>query len=299
MLAPRRSLATRMRPLALAAALVCAAVAAHTAFAQTQATKKVEFDMAAQPLDVALRQIAEAHKLQVVFAPEDLKGVRAGPLKGSYTPIEAITKLASDAGLGASFNGQDTVVVKTKNGLRPAGAASSGLIQQESAIVAVPASGQNAGAAIASSASSAVGDPKAVAPEEGAANKTVKLAQIEVTGTRIRGAVPVGSELVVLDAKAIDQSGRRTVADLVKTLPQNATLGNGEGTYNALQANGTNNYSAGTGVNLRGLGVGSTLTLINGRRMAAAGQGSFVDISQIPMSALARVEVLLDGASAD
>jgi iron complex outermembrane recepter protein len=51
--------------------------------------------------------------------------------------------------------------------------------------------------------------------------------------------------------------------------------------------------------NLRGQGSASTLVLLNGRRVAAHGlTGSAVDVNQIPIAALERVEVLKDGASA-
>ena len=51
-------------------------------------------------------------------------------------------------------------------------------------------------------------------------------------------------------------------------------------------------------MNLRGLGAGATLTLINGRRVAQAGErGGYTDVSSIPTSAIERIEVLADGAS--
>ena len=59
---------------------------------------------------------------------------------------------------------------------------------------------------------------------------------------------------------------------------------------------GTNGLSA---ANLRGQGNAATLVLLNGRRVAAHGlSGSAVDVNQIPFSAIERVEVLRDGASA-
>jgi iron complex outermembrane receptor protein len=57
-------------------------------------------------------------------------------------------------------------------------------------------------------------------------------------------------------------------------------------------------------VSLRGFGPKATLVLINGRRVAPFGfaepfgDGTFVDLNQIPVAAVERVEVLLDGASA-
>jgi phosphoribosylpyrophosphate synthetase len=44
-------------------------------------------------------------------------------------------------------------------------------------------------------------------------------------------------------------------------------------------------------VQLRGLGVGTTLTLVNGQRQGASGyQGTFTDVSSIPVSAIERIE---------
>jgi outer membrane receptor protein involved in Fe transport len=58
------------------------------------------------------------------------------------------------------------------------------------------------------------------------------------------------------------------------------------------------NRNVGAGINLRGLGAGSTLVLLDGRRIASGGSGAFVDVSTIPLSALERIEVITDGASA-
>jgi iron complex outermembrane recepter protein len=59
---------------------------------------------------------------------------------------------------------------------------------------------------------------------------------------------------------------------------------------------GTNGVSS---ANLRNQGSGATLVLLNGRRVASHGLGGgAVDVNQIPFSALERVEVLKDGASA-
>src|SRR5205823_4884742 len=51
--------------------------------------------------------------------------------------------------------------------------------------------------------------------------------------------------------------------------------------------------------NLRGLGDGSTLVLLNGRRAANyAANGGTVNLNFIPTTAIERVEILKDGASA-
>jgi outer membrane receptor protein involved in Fe transport len=121
----------------------------------------------------------------------------------------------------------------------------------------------------------------------------VPLGEMTITGTHIRGGDPIGSQLIVLDRQALDQAGYATVQDVIRSLPQNFGGGPSEDTINS------DNVVRGTGINLRGLGVGSTLVLLNGRRLALGGAtSSFVDVSSIPLAAVARVEVLTDGASA-
>jgi outer membrane receptor protein involved in Fe transport len=61
---------------------------------------------------------------------------------------------------------------------------------------------------------------------------------------------------------------------------------------------GSNNIG-GSALNLRGLGIERTLTLINGRRHVAGIEGtSAVDVSTIPSGLIERVEILSGGASA-
>ena len=58
------------------------------------------------------------------------------------------------------------------------------------------------------------------------------------------------------------------------------------------------NSTGASGPNLRGLGPAATLTLLNGSRLSYDGMFQATDVSVIPVAAIARVEVLLDGASA-
>lgn len=130
----------------------------------------------------------------------------------------------------------------------------------------------------------------------------VSLDTVIVTGTNIRGAQPAGNAVAVITREQIEQSGKATVGDFLRDLPANFAGGVGmsdnvQGGQDASVAG--SNMTGGQGVNLRGLGALSTLVLVNGRRVAAAGQyGDFVDISSIPTNAVSHMEVLLDGASA-
>jgi outer membrane receptor protein involved in Fe transport len=123
---------------------------------------------------------------------------------------------------------------------------------------------------------------------------------IVVTGSRIRGTGPVGSPVATIDRDALDRSGRATLAEFVQTIPQNFSGGPAEANVGtSARGNAASNIGYGTGINLRGLGPGSTLTLFDGTRPALGGSsGAFADISMIPSIAVERLEILTDGASA-
>jgi iron complex outermembrane receptor protein len=123
---------------------------------------------------------------------------------------------------------------------------------------------------------------------------TGTLEEIIVTGSHIRGVETAGSKLIVIGRDQIDASGYGRVEDVLATVTQNFNRANG-----AVQEPGFFNLNHGAEVQLRGLGVGTTLTLVNGQRQGASGwQGSFTDISTIPLSAIERIEILPEGSSA-
>ncbi|MBU2978549.1 TonB-dependent receptor [Alteromonas sp. C1M14] len=146
-----------------------------------------------------------------------------------------------------------------------------------------------------------IGQP-VLAQSNEAPSETSDLEKIVITGSNIRGASVVGGEVKTIDTTAIENSGRSTLADYLREIPSN--LGGGVGMSDSVQSGqdtgvSNANLSGGQGVNLRGLGALSTLVLVNGRRLANSGQyGDFVDLTTLPMSAISRVEILQDGASA-
>jgi len=132
---------------------------------------------------------------------------------------------------------------------------------------------------------------------------TVKLEAFTVTGSNLRAGESTGAaNLRVLTSAEIEASGQTNLGALLRKIPEIGAQGFAE--------NRVNTSSPGSAaVSLRGLGVNSTLVLINGRRVtlapfgqggSAAGLGTeqFVDVNMIPVAAIARVEVLKDGASA-
>jgi outer membrane receptor protein involved in Fe transport len=122
--------------------------------------------------------------------------------------------------------------------------------------------------------------------------------EIVVTGTHIKGRTIAAPTVVKTQAALVDQ-GFASVADAVRSLPQNFSGGQNPGVGVGAGGSPENeNVSSGSTINLRGIGQDATLTLLNGHRIAydVASQG--VDVSIMPLAALDRIEVVTDGASA-
>jgi iron complex outermembrane recepter protein len=120
---------------------------------------------------------------------------------------------------------------------------------------------------------------------------------ITVTGTRIRG-VGSASPVTVLTRRSLEQSGVSSLADFTRVLPQNYTGGQNPGIAGDGEQGGQSNLNNSAALNLRGLGPDATLTLLNGHRLAYDSINQGIDISAIPLSAIERIEVVADGASA-
>jgi iron complex outermembrane receptor protein len=124
-------------------------------------------------------------------------------------------------------------------------------------------------------------------------------AEIVVTGTILRGVAPVGSSIISLNATDIQKTGLLTTTDILKSIPQISGIGTGEGSTGTSANNANLNISRANALNIRGLGIQATLTLLNGRRLPVGGfGGQLFDPGSIPAIALARIDVVADGASA-
>ena len=117
--------------------------------------------------------------------------------------------------------------------------------------------------------------------------------EVIVTGSRIaRDPLPPPGPITIVDSEAISRSGVGTLDELLNVLPSMGTTG-----INANDNNGGNGLAF---VDLRNLGSARTLVLVNGRRFvsSASGVSSAVDMNNIPVDMIDRIEVLTDGASA-
>ncbi len=118
--------------------------------------------------------------------------------------------------------------------------------------------------------------------------------EIVVTGTRIpRKDLTTPAPVTVIGRSQFEDSGKVSIGDFLQSLPEQG---------NAINTTVNNGGDGSTRVNLRGLGDPRTLVLLNGRRIVGVGTPQFteatVDLNSIPSSAIERIEILKDGASA-
>jgi len=131
------------------------------------------------------------------------------------------------------------------------------------------------------------------------ADEEKQVERIEITGSHIKRTDLEGpSPVATLTAEDIKKSGVTDLISLFTKLPIS-----GQGTFSTQANSSDDTANGGSSVSLRGLGADSTLILINGRRVSVSpfAKGidtSFVDINNIPLSAIKRVDILKDGASA-
>jgi len=244
----------------LACAFLLTLLVATTRAQVPGAGRQVDLDIPAGSLDQALTDLALQTGLTVIVE----SGTRAERiitpgLKGSFVPEEALHKLLARTGLRAEAFREGAFEVTVQERVKPL--------------------------------------PFAKPVESNGLSNA--LDEVEITGSHIPAISPDVSSLSTYSREDIERSGATTVEQFLRSIPQNFPLLNSETSTAAISPQAIVNVSRGTGIDLRGLGPSATLVLINGQRVAPAGlDGSFVDISMVPLAALERVDVLSDGASA-
>jgi iron complex outermembrane recepter protein len=143
----------------------------------------------------------------------------------------------------------------------------------------------------------AFGAALASTPWLAAAQDAPAAQRIEITGSNIKRIdAETSSPVQVISRDEIERTGKQSIQEVLRGI-----TGDNQG---SIPNSFTGGFAAGSAaVSLRGLGVNSTLVLVNGRRMAPYGLAddgarTFVDLNTIPLDAVDRVEVLKDGASA-
>ncbi len=119
------------------------------------------------------------------------------------------------------------------------------------------------------------------------------LDRIEITGSRIRQVdVENANPVLAISRKDIERQGFSSVADIL----QNVTA-MGSPAISRANVLSAGENAGGTYIDMRNLGAQRTLVLVNGKRLGISTSG-YQDVSSLPVSAVERIEVLKDGASA-
>jgi outer membrane receptor protein involved in Fe transport len=225
----------------------------------------VDFDLPAEPFTQAVLDFSHQSGLSAIYGlTPAMDKLITRPVKGRMSSSDALTQILQGSGFTYEFDSAHSVVIE------PAGATGP----------AEPAITQNH-----------PGPDGAAAAALGMSQD--RLEPVEVTGSLIRGVQGVIAPLVYVKRQQLSEAAYATVEDALYSLP--ITSRNGPREDLGLD----NNYQYGAGIDLRGLGVGATLVLVDGHRQPlSGGAGDFVDVSTIPWSAVERIEVLPDGASA-
>ncbi len=249
-------------------ALVGAAGLLAAPVAAIAAEPGVNVAIVSGPLDKALLSLGAQSNTNIVFDSALVSGMTAPALTGRFTVRQALEKL---------LVGRAVEIVETQPG--------QFVLRAARTPVAASAPEQ----LMASAA-----DPlQAMSVEDSTLLEEV------VVGSHIRGAADGPSPVLVVTRDEIDRAGYATLADALTSLPQAFGGSASDDARTTATDPTTTNDTRATGFNLRGLGADATLVLLNGRRIAGSGlMGDFADVSSIPLAAVARVEVLLDGASA-
>ena len=257
------------------------------------------YNLPAGDAAATLKQFSAQSGEQIVYPVAQVSGAKTNAVSGDLTAREALDRMVAGTDL--------EVVQDDKTG----------------ALAVKRATGPNAPRAAQSETSDRSGK---LAETDHA---LIKLEPVTVLGTRIRQTDVMGpSPVSSYDREYITSSGAMNLADFLGQLPQTyAGISSGRASapnelnpdfgqrtetstppFNLVtgSADSPPAQTGVSGVSLRGLGSGSTLVLVDGRRVVTSGNGNkatdtrqgFVDLNTIPLGMIERVEVITDGASA-
>jgi outer membrane receptor protein involved in Fe transport len=233
--------------------------------AHAAADSSKHFEIKAKPLADALMEFGVQSGLTVVAPTTLTTGKKGAAVRGDLAPTDALGRLLKGSGLTFARAADGTIAIQAmvSNGPEQASAGESGL------------------------------------DNDSTMHSKNDLDEITVTGTHIRGTTNSPSPVLVFTRDDIDAAGANTIQQFLQSLPQNLGSVSENTIAQAAARSQTNNTVNGSAPNLRGLGASATLVLINGHRVAPGNSdGSFVDISMIPLTAVERIEIVTDGASA-
>ena len=275
---------TRRLLLALLLSLTALAMA-DRAVAETH---PVEFSIPAQTVPAALNAFARQAHTQLFFITNGFENVQANAVFGTYPRQQALDLLLAGTGLTASYSSDSGIKVRPVSTSMNLAATGSRMFVAAGAVAG------------ADNYDERIYDDAQNNSLSGTDEKVDEIfEEIIVTGTHIRGVDNVGAASITFTREQLAKTGFSTVEELFQSLPQNLDEISADGAL----ADGTSqvagaNIQGATSISLRGLGPGSTLVLLNGKRRPGNIRGRAVDVSAIPLSMIESVEVVTGGRSA-
>lgn len=241
------------------------------------AAEPIQFVIAPGSLGKALNDFSMQSDREILVASELVSGKQTTGISGAYEPEDALTKLLSDAGLSYRITPSDVFLI-------------------DASIDAAPAPQEAAGPSAEPIVNSS--DASSVNPER--REQTIVVVGSHIQGARTTEALPV----TLIGEEQLAAIGADSGDDLFRSIPQM-----GDVSFNSSYLPQSSNAARGDvgSVNLRNLGIGNTLVLLNGRRVVqhptSRANENLVPVltyntNAIPTAGVRRIEILRDGAAA-
>jgi len=254
------------------------------------------FEIEPQDLSGALKAFAVQSHREIFFAPEVARGRTSQGVKGKFDDLQALNMILQGTGLNFSVTASNAILVRD-----PAGNADASR-EAASQSSADTTNSKEAGKQPSPDFRVAQVDQETAGPRALTSEQNKKdegLSEIVVTGSHIRGEL-LATNLMSISRDDFQRGGYTTVQDVFRNLPENFGEISPAGSFidGASAVAGSNQVIAADGISLRGLGPGSTLVLLDGKRRPGNVNGRVFDISAIPLSVIERVDVVMGGNSA-
>jgi iron complex outermembrane receptor protein len=254
-------------------------------------TQERRFDIAPQPLDEGLKQFANQAGLQIMFSPDLVQGRVCPPIKGIHTGLIVLRQLLEGTGLDFAVQGT-MIAVRAMSAAEDEGEIGPNALGREQsswtspAYLASTAARQDPRSSQADEERDSAGEGTRGEPEPSGVDDII------VVGSRLSNQEQQAVPVRILDRIEIERSGAGSVSQVLNALPEVSI----QASTSPMQS--SRGYSS---VQLRGLPGGTTLVLLNGRRMTGTpfqASGGAVNLNLLPISAVERIEVLPAGSSA-
>jgi iron complex outermembrane recepter protein len=264
------------------------AAAVSLGISSVAAGQVLDFDIPTQEAVRAIPEFARQAGIQIIAPASGLEDVYTPELRGSLELRDALRVLLQGTDLEIASDDGSVITLRRR---------ASGEVRTIRTNAA-PVTAQLREPEVAAEVTEEVQREPEPAPAE-PVPRARAVETMTVTGTRIRGTQP-SSPVVTITAEEMRLAGHANLGEVVRAMPQNFDGGQNPGVTQGATGGGLSNQNVtgASSLNLRGLGPDATVTLLNGARLPYDGFFQATDVAVVPLAAIDRVEVLLDGASA-